>query len=69
VQQPGPEPVVAGGFRREDLDRHRAVQALVVRQADDAQVTLADLALQPVTGDPAQPLRVPQLTNLRSRYG
>jgi hypothetical protein len=54
MKQPGPEGGVAGQLRRKDLDRHLTAQALVVGQADDGHVTVADMPLQPVTSDPAR---------------
>ena len=60
VKQPDPEGGVSGQLRRKDLDRHLTIQALVVGQADDSHVTLADMALQPVTSDLARHSRVRQ---------
>ena len=60
VKQPGPEGGVQGQFRRKDLDRHLTVQTLVLGQADDGHVTLADMPLQPVTGDLARHSRARQ---------
>src|SRR5258706_1781844 len=60
MQEPGLEGGVSRQLRREDLERHRTVKALVPGKVDDRHGAPADITVQTVTGYLARHSRVGQ---------
>ena len=58
AQEPGPERVVAGQFRRQDLERHRPARALVLGHVHSGHAAPADQLVQAVVSDPARRRRL-----------